>query len=203
LPVEHPNISSRRNTINKVVFLALLKLLFMQSKAATPQEYVESLPQDRKQAISQIRKQLLKNLPKGFKEIMSYGMLGYVVPHTLFPEGYHCDPDQPLPFICLASQKNYVALYHMGIYGDKNILNWFTDEYARQCTGKLDMGKGCIRFKKMEDIPFQLIGELATKMTPEEWVNRYVLARIDYSKKKEEKKPKKQENKAKKKRAVA
>jgi len=156
----------------------------MQSKAATPQEYIDSLPAERKKVIAEVRKQLLKNLPKGFKEVMSYGMLGYVVPHSLYPEGYHCDPQQALPFICVASQKNYVALYHMGIYGDKNLLNWFTHEYAKACSSKLDMGKGCIRFKKMDDIPFRLIGELATKMTPEEWVNKYVLARMDYAAKK-------------------
>jgi uncharacterized protein YdhG (YjbR/CyaY superfamily) len=156
----------------------------MQSKANTPQEYLDSLPDERKKAIGEIRKQVLKNLPKGFKEVMSYGMLGYVVPHNLYPEGYHCDPNQALPFIGLASQKNFVALYHMGIYGDKNLLKWFTDEYGKQCTNKLDMGKGCIRFKKMNDIPYKLIGELATKMTPEEWINKYVLARMDYARKK-------------------
>ena len=175
----------------------------MQSKASTPQEYINSLPEDRRQPVSDIRIQLLKNLPKGFKEVMSYGMIGYVVPRTLFPEGYHCDPSQELPFICLGSQKNYLVLHHMGVYGDNNLLKWFTNEYAKQCKHKLDMGKGCIRFKKLDDIPFQLIGELATRVTPEEWVNRYVLARMDHAKKKEEKKPKSPVGKSKRKRAVA
>ena len=145
----------------------------MQSKASTPQEYVDSLPADRKQAISELRKVILKNLPKGFSEQMSYGMLGYVVPHSIFPAGYHCDPKLPLPFICLASQKNFVALYHMGIYGDPKLLKWFTTEYSKQSNSKLDMGKSCIRFKKMDQIPFALIGELATKMTPQDWIDRY------------------------------
>jgi uncharacterized protein YdhG (YjbR/CyaY superfamily) len=160
----------------------------MQSKASTPAEYIDSLPPERKQVLSEMRKQVLKNLPKGFKEVMSYGMLGYVVPHNLYPEGYHCDPKQPLPFMGLASQKNFIALYHMGIYGDKNLLKWFTDEYGKQCTSKLDMGKGCIRFKKMDDIPYKLIGELATKVTPKEWVNKYVMARMDYAQKKDQEK---------------
>ena len=161
----------------------------MQSKASTPQEYINSLPEERKKPVSELRKQLMKHLPKGFKEVMSYGMIGYVVPRDLFPEGYHCDPKQELPFICLGSQKNYVVLHHMGVYGDSNLLKWFTNEYGKQAKTKLDMGKGCIRFKKMDDIPFQLIGELATKMTPEEWVNKYVLARMDYAKQKQDKKP--------------
>jgi len=162
----------------------------MQSKASTPQQYIDSLPEERKKPVTEIRKRLVKNLPKGFKEVMSYGMIGYVVPHELFPEGYHCDPKQELPFICLGSQKNYVVLHHMGVYGDPNLLKWFTNEYGKQAKTKLDMGKGCIRFKKMDDIPYQLIGELATKMTPQEWVNKYVLTRLNNTKQKEQKNPK-------------
>jgi hypothetical protein len=149
----------------------------MQSKATSPQAYIDSLPADRKQPMSELRKVLLKNLPKGFSEVMSYGMIGYVVPHSLFPAGYHCNPKDPLPFLCIASQKNYVALYHMGIYGDPQLLKWFTTEYAKHTKAKLDMGKGCIRFKKPDEIPFTLIGELATKMTPQEWIDRYVSVR--------------------------
>jgi len=145
----------------------------MQSKAATPQEYIDSLPEDRKKAMSELRKVILANLPKGFKEVMGYGMLGYVVPHNLYPDGYHCDPKLPLPFINLASQKNFIAVYHMGIYSDPNLLNWFTDEFPKHSKNKLDMGKSCMRFKKPEQIPFKLIGELASKMSPQDWIHQY------------------------------
>jgi hypothetical protein len=146
----------------------------MQSKASSPKEYIDSLPGDRKQAMSELRNVILKNLPKGFQEVMSYGMLGFVVPHSLFPSGYHCDPTQPLPFMCIASQKNFVALYHMGIYGDPKLLNWFTTEYGKHSKSKLDMGKSCIRFKKMDEIPLKLIGELSGKITPEQWIEKCV-----------------------------
>lgn len=145
----------------------------MQSKAATPEEYLASLPEDRKNAMIKLRKVILKNLPKGFKEEMSYGMIGYVVPHSIYPDGYHCTPELPLPFMCIASQKNFIAVYHMYLYSDKKILQWFTKEYARQCDVKLDMGKSCIRFKKPDKIPFKLIGELSGKITPKEWIAIY------------------------------
>ncbi|HYF30276.1 MAG TPA: DUF1801 domain-containing protein [Chitinophagaceae bacterium] len=147
----------------------------MQSKAATPDEYIESLPPDRKAAMSELRKVIKKNLPKGFSESMGYGMMGWAVPHSMYPEGYHCDPSQPLPFMGLASQKNFIALYHMGVYADKKLHDWFTKEYAKQCKTKLDMGKSCIRFKKMDDIPYKLVGELASKITPKEWIATYEL----------------------------
>lgn len=145
----------------------------MQSKAATPQEYIDSLPEDRKNAMSELRKVILANLPKGFKEGMGYGMLGYCVPHTLYPAGYHCDPKLPLPFMSVASQKNFIAVYHMGVYADPSLLKWFTEEYAKHSKTKLDMGKSCIRFKKPEQIPFKLIGELASKMTVQQWIDKY------------------------------
>lgn len=145
----------------------------MQSKATTVEEYLETLPEERKDAISKLRKTMLKNLPKGFKEGMGYGMLAYVVPHSLYPNGYHCDPKLPLPFINIASQKNFIAVYHMGVYADKKLLDWFTAQYPKHTKAKLDMGKSCIRFKKEEDIPFELIGELAGKMTPKQWVDLY------------------------------
>ena len=145
----------------------------MQSKAATPQEYIDSLPEDRKNAMTELRKIILANLAKGFKEGMGYGMLGYVVPHTLYPAGYHCDPKLPLPFLSVASQKNFIAIYHMGIYVEPKLLKWFTDEFAKHSKTKLDMGKSCIRFKKPEHIPFKLIGELASKMTPQPWIDIY------------------------------
>ena len=115
----------------------------------------------------------ISNDTKGFKELMGYGMLGYVVPHSKYPDGYHCNPELPLPFINLASQKNFIALYHMGIYSDPKLLNWFTKEYPKHSKSKLDMGKSCIRFKKPEDIPYKLIGELASKLTPDEWIKMY------------------------------
>jgi hypothetical protein len=145
----------------------------MQSTAKTPQEYVNSLPADRKEAIEKLRKIILKNLPKGFKEEMSYGMLGYIVPHSIYPDGYHCNPKLPLPFMAIASQKNFIAVYHMGIYGDKKLYKWFTDEYSKHSTVKLDIGKSCMRFKKPETIPFKLFGELATKISPKEWIAFY------------------------------
>lgn len=145
----------------------------LQSKAKTPSEYIASLPDERKRVIKELRKVIKKNLPAGFSEVMSYGMLGYVVPHSLYPAGYHCDPKQPLPFLCIASQKNYVAVYHMGLYGDKALLKWFTGEYKRQSKSKLDMGKSCIRFKKVDDIPHRLLGELAGKITPKQWIATY------------------------------
>ena len=144
----------------------------MSSKAELPQDYIDALPEDRKAAIVKIQEALLTNLPEGFTEEMSYGMLGYVVPHTLYPKGYHCTPKLPLPFMGLAAQKNFIALYYMG-FADKNLLEWFTAEYPKHCKGKLDIGKSCIRFKKIDDIPYALIGELATKMTVNQWITIY------------------------------
>lgn len=145
----------------------------MQSKVNTVEEYINELPEDRKEVIEKIRKVISENLPKGFEETMGYGMIGYVVPHSIYPKGYHCDIKQPLPFISLASQKNFIALYHMGIYAEPALLDWFTSEFSKHSKSKLDMGKSCIRFKKMNDIPFELIGELASKMTTEDWINKY------------------------------
>ncbi len=145
----------------------------MQSKAITVDDYVKELPADRKEAITKLRREIQKNLPKGFKEEMSYGAIGYVVPHSLYPNGYHCDPKLPLPFIGIASQKNFVAVYHMGMYCDHKILEWFTSAYAKEVPTKLDMGKSCVRFKKPENIPFKLIGELASKMSVNDWINVY------------------------------
>ncbi len=142
----------------------------MQSKAKTVEEYVGELADDRKQAISELRKVIKKNLPKEFKEEMSYGMIGYVVPHSLYPKGYHCNPKLPLPFINLGSQKNFIALHHLGVYADTKLLDWFVGQYAKQVTTKLDMGKGCIRFKKMDQIPYKLIGELVTKVSAAQWM---------------------------------
>lgn len=145
----------------------------MQSKAATVEQYIAELPEDRKKVISGLRKQIKKNLPKGFKETMGYGMIGYVVPHSMYPDGYHCNPKDPLPFMNIASQKNFVAVYSMGIYSNPKLLKWFTDEYTKAGVGKLDMGKSCIRLKKMDKIPYELFGQLASKVTPDEWIAYY------------------------------
>lgn len=158
----------------------------MQLKAASPEKYIESLPDEEKYVISELRKEILNNLPKGFSEVMSYGMIGYVVPHSLYPVGYHCDPKQPLPFINLASQKNHVALYHMGVAADEELRSWFISEYAKIAKSKLDMGKGCIRFKKIDQIPFKLIGELVSKMDAEKWIEVYETNFKDSRKRKEE-----------------
>lgn len=145
----------------------------MTSDAKTPEEYINALPADRKEAIAKLRNTILKNLPKGFSETMGYGMIGYVVPHSLYPAGYHCDPKLPLPFMSIASQKNFVAVYHMGIYANKALFDWFVHEYPNHSKRKLDMGKSCIRFKKIEEIPYDLIGTLAGKMTSQQWIDIY------------------------------
>ncbi|MCC6307156.1 MAG: DUF1801 domain-containing protein, partial [Chitinophagaceae bacterium] len=137
------------------------------------EQYVSELPADRQATINALRKVIKKNLPKGFQECMGYGMLGYVVPHSIYPAGYHCNPKDPLPFMGLASQKNSINLYHMGIYAEPKLYKWFTEAHAKASPKKLDMGKSCVRYKKAEDIPLKLIGELASKMTPKEWISLY------------------------------
>ncbi len=145
----------------------------MQSKATTPEDYLSELPEERKMAMTKLRNVIKDKLPKGFKEVMSYGMIGFVVPHESYPSGYHCNPKLPLPFINLGSQKNFIAVHHLGIYADKNLLDWFVAEYPKHVKTKLDMGKGCIRFKNMNDIPFEVIGELVSKMSMEAWISIY------------------------------
>ncbi|QDO93333.1 DUF1801 domain-containing protein [Formosa sediminum] len=145
----------------------------MINKAETPENYIKNLPEKRKTPISKLRQVILDHLPTGFQETMSYGMIGYVVPHKTYPRGYHTNPNLPLPFINIASQKNHIALYHYGIYANEPLLNWFTAQYAKHSKYKLDMGRICIRFKKTDDIPYALIGELVSKMTPEQWIEAY------------------------------
>lgn len=145
----------------------------MKYTASTPDQYVAQLPDDRKGAIQRLREVIGTHLPPGFEETMSYGMIGYVVPHRLYPPGYHCDPKLPLPFVNLASQKQYIALYHMGIYADPELLEWFLGAYGQLGIGKPDMGKSCLRFKKPENIPNDLIGELCSRVTPQAWIARY------------------------------
>lgn len=145
----------------------------MKYTANSPEEYISKLPKDRIEPFNKLRNTILENLPDGFEEVMGYGMPAYVVPHTKYPNGYHCDPKLPLPFINIASQKNFIALYHMGIYCDPKLLKWFTSEYPKYVTTKLDMGKSCIRFKKMDQIPYSLLGKLVSKITPEDWIKTY------------------------------
>jgi hypothetical protein len=142
-------------------------------KSDTPDNYIDELPEDRKVVMKKLRKSILDNLPKGFTEMMSYGMIGFVVPHSIYPDGYHCDPKLPLPFISIASQKNFIAVYHMGIYADRNLLEWFENEFPKHSKSKLDMGKSCIRFKKINEIPYELIGQLAGKVSANEWIKTY------------------------------
>lgn len=148
----------------------------MTSTATTPEQYLAELPDDRREGVSKLRQAVLKNLPKGFVETMNYGMLGFVVPHSLYPAGYHCDPKQPLPFANIASQKNSINFYHMGLYANKELYDWFVNEYPKHSKQKLDMGKSCIRFKKPEDIPYALIGELMKKISVKDWISRYEAA---------------------------
>ena len=145
----------------------------MRIDAKNVDEYMSKLPDERKKAVTELRKTILKNLPKGFSEELGYGIPSYVVPLSTYPDGYHCNPKLPLPFLSFASQKNFVALYHMGIYADKKVLDWFTEQYPKHSKTKLDMGKGCIRFKKPDEIPFTLIGELVSKITLKDWVSLY------------------------------
>ncbi len=145
----------------------------MQSTALTVADYLQQLPPERLPFMEALRDTLNKHLPKGFVEEMNYGMIGYVVPHKIYPDGYHCNPKQALPFINIASQKNFIALYHMGLYASPTLLQWFTDEYPKHSKTKLDMGKSCIRFKKPQDIPLPLIAALAKQMSVQDWINLY------------------------------
>ena len=145
----------------------------MKIKANNILEYKKNVPEDRKDVFDKLIETIRENIPKGFSEELSYGIPAWVVPHSLYPKGYHCSPNLPLPFASVASQKNFISLYHMGIYSSPELLNWFEEEYPKHCKTKLDMGKSCIRFKKMDDIPFSLIEELMQKMNPKEWIEKY------------------------------
>lgn len=145
----------------------------MQYEASTPDDYISQLPEDRKGPVSKLRKTILDNLPIGFEEGINYKMLGYYIPLSTYPAGYHCDPKLPVPFMNVASQKNFIALYHMGIYAKKELLDWFVAEYPKHSKYKLDMGKSCIRFKKVDAIPYELISQLVRKMSMEEWLKLY------------------------------
>lgn len=145
----------------------------MQVPGNNPEEYIENIPKERKEVFSALRDAILSNMPPELEERMSYGMIGYVIPKSVYPNGYHVNPELPLPFANLASQKNFIAFYHMGLYANEDVMNWFVEEYKNRCKYKLDMGKSCVRFKKMEDIPVDLIGELMTKISAQEWIDMY------------------------------
>lgn len=145
----------------------------MKYNAKTPDEYIAAIPEERRSVMNALRKVIKDNLPEGFSEEINYNMIGYVVPHSLYPDGYHCDPKLPLPFMNIASQKNFIAIYHSGIYANKELMNWFVDEYPKYVKTKLDMGKSCIRFKKADQIPLELIGQLASKLTVQKWIAIY------------------------------
>ena len=145
----------------------------MQYDANSVEHYIEQIPEDRKAAIRELRQVILDNLPDGFEEGINYKMIGYYVPHSKYPPGYHCDTKLPLPFMNIASQKNSINFYHMGIYANKSLLDWFIGEYPKHCKRKLDMGKSCIRFKKIDEIPHELIGELVSKMDADQWIEIY------------------------------
>lgn len=145
----------------------------MPTQPISFQEYIERLPEDRREAMIRLRAAIRENLPAGFEESIGTTGIGYAVPHSIYPKGYHCDPKQPLPFIGIASQKNFIAVYHMGIYANSELLDWFTAEYPKHSKTKLDMGKSCIRLKKPDQIPFELLAELSGKMTVQEWIETY------------------------------
>ena len=145
----------------------------MQYKASSPEDYINQVPEERQDALKKLRQTIKNNIPKGFEEGIQYGMIGYYVPHSKYPDGYHCNPEEPLPFMSFASQKNSINLYHSGIYAVPEIHDWFVSEYPKYCKRKLDMGKSCVRFKKVDDIPFELIAELCTKLTADEWIDIY------------------------------
>ena len=137
------------------------------------QSYLDNVVEERSEGFRKLFDTIRTHLPEGFEETMCYNMIGWVIPKSTYPAGYHCDPKLPLPFLMLAAQKNFVSVYHMGIYSDPELMNWFTSEYAKRVSTKLDIGKSCIRFKKVDSIPLDLMGELMTKMSPQDWIERY------------------------------
>ncbi len=145
----------------------------MKIQSVSIEDYISKIPEERQEAFKKLYDTVKDNLPKGFEEATNYGMIGWVVPLETYPAGYHCAPGTPLPFINVASQKNFIALYHMGLYSTPELLDWFVAEYPKHSKKKLDMGKSCVRFKKVEDIPFDLIAELSTKMTADDWIKIY------------------------------
>ena len=145
----------------------------MKATGVTVEEILENIPEDRKAAFLKLHQTIIDHLPKGFEAGISYGGLGYIIPHSVYPAGYHGKPSEPLPFAGLASQKNTINFYHMGIYADQNLMEWFVAEFPKHSNQKLDMGKSCMRFKKWDEIPFELMGQLMQKITANEWMATY------------------------------
>ena len=141
--------------------------------AATVEQYMNEIPEERKEGVNKLRAIILDNLPKWFEEGMSYGMVGYFVPHSIYPQDYHCNSELPLPFMSFANQKNSINLYNMELYANPDLYAWFVTEFAKHSNEKLDMGKSCIRFKKSANIPFELIAELVRKVTVTDWILSY------------------------------
>ncbi len=145
----------------------------MTNKINSVAEYIETLPEERKEIIEKLRKVIKENLPAGFEESISYGSIGYVVPLEIYPQGYHVETNTPLPFIGLSNWKNHISFSHWGIYINKELLEWFKDEYAKQAKYKLSMGKACVNLKRMNDIPYNLIGQLCRKISVFEFIEMY------------------------------
>ena len=145
----------------------------MKITAETPEEYLSKICDEQREPVQKLRKIVKDNIPQGFEETINYGMIGFIVPYSLYPKGYDCKPKQPLPFINIAAQKNHISLYHMGLYASQELLNWFTEEYPKYSKSKLDMGKGCVRFKNNQEIPYDLIGQLAQKASVNDWIKTY------------------------------
>lgn len=145
----------------------------MKITALHVNDYINQIEQDRKEAFRKIHQTFEKNLPDGFESRMLYNMPSFVVPHSLYPSGYHCDTSLPLPFISIGNQKKYIAMYHYGLYSDESLKRWFIDSYSEHSKRKLDMGKSCVRFKYMDDIPFLLIEDLAKRISPMKYIELY------------------------------
>lgn len=160
-------------TVNNSCFIIFTKISTMSNKVASIEEYINNLADDRKEAVTKLMESVRKLIDSNYKEELSHGMIGYVVPHSIFPSGYHCDPKLPLPYMNIASQKSHIAVYHMGLYASQELMDWFTAEYPKHTKAKLDMGKSCIRFKKTEHIPYDLIGQLAAKQNAQQWIACY------------------------------
>ncbi len=145
----------------------------MKIIASSVEDYISKIPEERQEPFQQLRQTILDNIPEGFEEVIGYDMPAYVVPLSRYPDGYHCKADTPLPFTSIASQKNFIGFYHMGLYADPELKSWFEQQYAEQVPTKLDMGKSCVRLKRMDQIPYALIGELMTKISVDDWIATY------------------------------
>jgi uncharacterized protein YdhG (YjbR/CyaY superfamily) len=155
------------------VWSKVIKEGIMKYEIGSVEEYLRKLPEDRRDVVVKLRDLIHAKLPEGFHETISYGMISYVVPHSMYQKGYHVNPEEPLPFLSLASQKNHIALYHFGIYMMPELEAWFRNEYSSRVDTKLDMGKSCLRFRNPKKIPYDLLGELLEKVSVEDYVDLY------------------------------